>query len=123
MAWLLVQPRSGLDAGDAAVVRRIEQDDTARTITGLASRFTALVRAAGKGNPTQRLHLDPPVDRRRGSGIRTSSVEASRPPSNVHQDPEQTVKQGEPPADSRQECAAPTQRTRRKPRCESPGHH
>ncbi|SEP18368.1 Transposase [Methylobacterium sp. ap11] len=31
------------------MVRRVEQDDTARTITGLAGRFTALVRAAGKG--------------------------------------------------------------------------
>lgn len=49
MAWLLVQPPSGLDASDAAVVRRVEQDDTARTVTGLAGRFTALVRAAGKG--------------------------------------------------------------------------
>ncbi|SEP06337.1 Transposase [Methylobacterium sp. ap11] len=28
---------------------RIEQDDTARAVTGLARRFTALVRAAGKG--------------------------------------------------------------------------
>ncbi|KMO11170.1 hypothetical protein QR79_30245, partial [Methylobacterium indicum] len=34
--------------GDAVVVSRIEQDDTARAVTGLARRFTALVRAAGK---------------------------------------------------------------------------
>ncbi len=47
---VLVQPPSGLDASDAAVVRGIEQDDTARTVTGLAGRFTRLlVRAAGKG--------------------------------------------------------------------------
>ena len=49
LAWLLVQPPSVWDASDAAVVRRVEQDDTARTITGLAGRFTAPVRAAWKG--------------------------------------------------------------------------
>ena len=48
LAWLLVQPSSMLDEGEAAVVSRIEQDDTARAIAGLARRFTALVRAAGK---------------------------------------------------------------------------
>ncbi|WP_238313818.1 hypothetical protein [Methylobacterium crusticola] len=31
------------------MVTRVEQDDTARTVTGLARRFTALVRSAGKG--------------------------------------------------------------------------
>ncbi|WP_298953720.1 ISL3 family transposase [uncultured Methylobacterium sp.] len=49
LAWLLVQPTSSLDEGEAAVVSRVEQDDTARAVTGLARRFTALVRAAGKG--------------------------------------------------------------------------
>ncbi|AWB23814.1 hypothetical protein DA075_25395 [Methylobacterium currus] len=49
LAGLLVQPFSVLDEGDAAVVSRVEQDDTARTVTGLARRFTALMRAAGKG--------------------------------------------------------------------------
>ncbi|KMO26130.1 hypothetical protein QR79_03970, partial [Methylobacterium indicum] len=34
--------------GDAVVMSRIEQDDTARAATGLARRFTSLVRAAGK---------------------------------------------------------------------------
>ncbi len=48
LAWLLVQPTAVLDEGDAVVVSRIEQDDTARAVTGLARRFTALVRAAGK---------------------------------------------------------------------------
>ncbi len=48
LAWLLVQPTSVLDEGDAVVVSRIEQDDTARAVTGLVRRFTALVRAAGK---------------------------------------------------------------------------
>ncbi len=48
LAWLIVQPNSMLDEGEAAVVSRIEQDDTARAVTGLARRFTVLVRAAGK---------------------------------------------------------------------------
>ncbi|MGX7709250.1 transposase, partial [Methylobacterium sp. Gmos1] len=51
LAWLLVQPTSVLDESEAAVVSRVEQDDTARAVTGLARRFTALVRAAGKGKP------------------------------------------------------------------------
>ncbi|WP_053081471.1 transposase [Methylobacterium aquaticum] len=51
LAWLLVQPTSVLNESEAAVVSRVEQDDTARAVTGLARRFTALVRAAGKGNP------------------------------------------------------------------------
>jgi transposase len=46
---LLVEPLSGLGASDAAVVTRVEQDDTARAVTGLARRFSALLRAAGKG--------------------------------------------------------------------------
>ncbi|WP_053078335.1 transposase [Methylobacterium tarhaniae] len=37
-----------MDEGDAAVVSRVEQDDTACAVTGLARRSTALVRAAGK---------------------------------------------------------------------------
>ncbi len=48
LAWLLVQPTSALDEGEAGVVSRVEQNDTARAVTGLARRFTALVRAAGK---------------------------------------------------------------------------
>ncbi len=51
LSWLLVQPTSVLDESEAAVVSRVEQDDTARAITGLARGFTALVRAAGKGQP------------------------------------------------------------------------
>ena len=51
LAWLLVQPTSVLDESEAAVVSRVEQDDTARAVTGLARRFTALVRAAGKSKP------------------------------------------------------------------------
>jgi hypothetical protein len=49
LAWLLVQLISVLDESDVAVVSRVEQDGTARAVTGLARRFTALVRAAGKG--------------------------------------------------------------------------
>ncbi|KMO20160.1 ISL3 family transposase [Methylobacterium indicum] len=51
LAWLLVQPTAVLDEGDAVVVSRVEQDDTAQAVAGLARRFTALVRAAGKGKP------------------------------------------------------------------------
>ena len=49
LAWLLVQPTAALDASDAAVVTCLEQDDTTRTVTGLARRLTVLVRAVGKG--------------------------------------------------------------------------
>ncbi|MGY2052254.1 ISL3 family transposase [Methylobacterium sp. JK268] len=49
LAWLLVQPLSALEAADAAVVTRVEQDDTARAIADLARRFTTLVRTAGVG--------------------------------------------------------------------------
>ncbi|GJD63999.1 ISL3 family transposase ISMno5 [Methylobacterium frigidaeris] len=49
LAWLLVQPTSVLDEGEAAVVSHVEQDDTAWTVMDLARRFTALVLAAGKG--------------------------------------------------------------------------
>ncbi len=48
--WL-AQPTSVLDESEAAVVSRVEQDDTAQAVAGLARRFTALVRAAGKGKP------------------------------------------------------------------------
>ncbi len=46
-----MQPTSVLDESEAAVVSRVEQDDTAQAVTGLARRFTALVSAAGKGKP------------------------------------------------------------------------
>lgn len=42
------QSASGRPGAVQAVVSRVEQDDTARTVTDLARRFTALVRAAGK---------------------------------------------------------------------------
>ena len=44
LAWLLVQPVTGLKAADAAAVARVEQDK-AGIVAGLARRFTALVRA------------------------------------------------------------------------------
>lgn len=47
LAWLLVQPAVVLDATAAAVVTRVEQDETAKAVAGLARRFTALVRASG----------------------------------------------------------------------------
>ena len=52
LAWLLVQPISALDAVAAAVVAHVEQDPTARAVTQLARRFTALVRASGVGKRT-----------------------------------------------------------------------
>jgi len=45
--WLLVQPVASLNAADAATVARVEQDKDAKTVAGLARRFTALVRACG----------------------------------------------------------------------------
>ncbi len=47
LAWLLVQPITGLKAADAAAVARVEQDKEAGIVAGLARRFTALVRACG----------------------------------------------------------------------------
>jgi len=52
LARLLVQPISALDALAAAVVAHVEQDPTARAVTQLARRFTALVRASGVGKRT-----------------------------------------------------------------------
>ena len=49
LAWLLVQPAAALDAAGAATVARIEQNEEAKTVAGLARRFTALVRACGVG--------------------------------------------------------------------------
>ncbi len=49
LAWLLIQPAAALDATGAATVARIEQDEEANTVAGLARRFTALVRACGVG--------------------------------------------------------------------------
>lgn len=48
LAWLLVQPAWALDETETAMVTRVEQDGTARAVTGLARRFTALVRATGR---------------------------------------------------------------------------
>lgn len=56
LAWLLVQPVTGLKAADAAAVARVEQDKEAGIVAGLARRFTALVRACG-------------VRSRQGSGV------------------------------------------------------
>lgn len=47
LAWMRVQPIAALGAADAAAVSRAEQDGEARTVAGLARRFTALVRACG----------------------------------------------------------------------------
>jgi transposase len=43
----LVQPVAVLGAAEAAAVVRVEQDKEARTVVGLARRFTALVRTCG----------------------------------------------------------------------------
>jgi transposase len=45
--WSLVQPVAVLGAAETAAVARVEQDKEARTVAGLARRFTALVRACG----------------------------------------------------------------------------
>jgi transposase len=45
LAWLLVQPRAALSAGDAAVVARVEQHPDAARVADLAQRFTAIVRS------------------------------------------------------------------------------
>ena len=47
LAWSLVQPVAMLGAAETAAVARVEQDEEARTVAGLARRFTALVRACG----------------------------------------------------------------------------
>ena len=47
LAWSLVQPVAVLGAAETAAVARVEQDKEARTVAGLARRFTALVRACG----------------------------------------------------------------------------
>ena len=47
LAWLLVQPVTALGAADTAAVSRVERDSEAKAVTGLARRFTALVRACG----------------------------------------------------------------------------
>ena len=47
IAWLLVQPATSLDALDAAMVARDEQDEQAAAVIGLARRFTALLRSCG----------------------------------------------------------------------------
>lgn len=58
MAWLLVQPAAELDAERKATVAQIEQDREVRKAGALARRFTALVRASGRGHrrvPDRRL--------------------------------------------------------------------
>ena len=47
LAWSLVQPVAVLGAAETAAVARVEQDKEARTVVGLARRFTTLVRACG----------------------------------------------------------------------------
>lgn len=49
LAWLLVQATSALDAVEAAVVARVEQDAAARAVADPARCFTALVRTSGIG--------------------------------------------------------------------------
>jgi transposase len=44
LAWLLVRERTALDASEAAILTRVEQDREATTVAGLAHRFCALVR-------------------------------------------------------------------------------
>ena len=47
LAWLLAQPVAALDATNANVVSRVEQDEDTKIAARLARRFTALVRACG----------------------------------------------------------------------------
>ena len=47
LTWPLVQATSALDAVEAAVVARVEQDAAARAVADLARCFTALVRTSG----------------------------------------------------------------------------
>jgi Transposase len=60
LAWSLVQPVAVLGAAEAAAVTRVEQDVEARTVVGLARRFTALVRACGvQGRQDSQVTADP----------------------------------------------------------------
>ena len=60
LAWQLVQPVAALDRAAAASVAHVEQDEEARTVAGLARRFTALVRACGVSR--ERATRDPVAD-------------------------------------------------------------
>ena len=63
LAWLLVQPATSLDAVDAAIAARVEQDEQAAAVVGLARRFTALLRACGvAGRRDGRAPADPAVE-------------------------------------------------------------
>lgn len=63
LAWLLVQPATSLDATDAAVAARIEQDEQAAAVIKLARRFTALLRACGvAGRRNGRAPANPAVE-------------------------------------------------------------
>ena len=60
LAWLLVQPAASLDANDAAIAARVEQDEQAAAVVRLARRFTALLRACGvAGRRDGRTPTDP----------------------------------------------------------------
>ncbi|WP_081506045.1 transposase [Azospirillum lipoferum] len=48
LAWALVKPAEARDDEEAAAVAQAEQDAETQTVAGLARRFTALVRAAGR---------------------------------------------------------------------------
>jgi len=63
LAWLLVQPATSLNAVDAAIAARVEQDEQAAAVVGLARRFTALLRACGvAGRRDGRAPADPAVE-------------------------------------------------------------
>jgi len=63
LAWLLVQPVAALDVAGAATVARVEQDEQARAVAGLARRFTALVCACGgAGRREGRAPADPTAE-------------------------------------------------------------
>jgi hypothetical protein len=46
LAWALVRPAKALDAEEAAAVARVGRDPEAARVSGLARRFTGIVRAA-----------------------------------------------------------------------------
>nr|WP_244561033.1 transposase [Azospirillum oryzae] len=48
LAWALVKPAAARNDEQAAAVAQAEQDAETHTVVGLARRFTALVRAAGR---------------------------------------------------------------------------
>ncbi|HSH83401.1 MAG TPA: transposase, partial [Herpetosiphonaceae bacterium] len=56
LAWLMVQPIGSLAPFAAAAVTRVEQDPETARVADLARRFTALVRACGRG---QNIHPAP----------------------------------------------------------------